>query len=72
MAIKGYILDKFDKELLRILQDNSRLKNTDIARKLDVTEGAIRKRIQKLIDNNYIEKFTIQVNEDIFGDVGSS
>ena len=60
-------LDKFDTELLRLLQENSRMKNTELAEKLEVTEGAIRKRISKLIASGVIEKFTIQMSEKSVG-----
>ncbi len=59
-----YIIDEFDKKLLKLLKINSRMKNTELARRLNVTEGAIRKRIKKLVQANYIEKFTIEINED--------
>lgn len=59
----SYIIDEFDKKLIRLLQENSRMKNTDLARELGVTEGAIRKRIKKLQESRYIDKFTIKLNE---------
>jgi DNA-binding Lrp family transcriptional regulator len=62
-----YSLDNFDKKLLDLLQENSRMKNTELAKHLQVTEGAIRKRINKLVKNRYIEKFTIQINERALG-----
>ncbi len=61
---ENYRLDEFDKKLLKLLQKNSRTKNTDLARELNVTEGAIRKRIKKLVDSRYIERFTIKLNEE--------
>ena len=58
-----YALDEFDKQLLKILVDDGRKKNTEIARIMNVTEGAIRKRIKKLKDAEFIEKFTVKLNE---------
>ncbi|MCY3414851.1 MAG: Lrp/AsnC family transcriptional regulator [Candidatus Heimdallarchaeota archaeon] len=58
-----YRLDDFDRKLLKLLQENSRAKNTELAQELNVTEGAIRKRIKKLVESKYIEKFTIKLNE---------
>ena len=57
-------LDSTDREILKLLFENSRYKNTDIAKKLKVSEGAIRKRISRLVDNNIIEKFTIQISDN--------
>ncbi len=67
MESSRYSLDNFDRDLIKLLLGNSRMKNTELAKKLNVTEGAIRKRINKLIKNNFIEKFTIQVNEKLLG-----
>ena len=56
-------LDQFDISLLNLLQSNSRMKNTELAKRLNVTEGAIRKRIARLIKNEVIEKFSIQLSD---------
>ncbi|NDB78846.1 winged helix-turn-helix transcriptional regulator, partial [archaeon] len=56
-----YKLDNVDNGILNLLEENSRLKNTEIAEKLGYSEGAIRKRINKLVENNIIEKFSIIV-----------
>lgn len=56
-------LDQFDISLLNLLQTNSRMKNTELAKQLNVTEGAIRKRIARLIKLDVIEKFTIQLSD---------
>lgn len=64
MVDNNYRIDEFDKKLLKLLQDNSRAKNTELAKQLNVTEGAIRKRIKKLVESRYIEKFTIKLNEE--------
>jgi Lrp/AsnC family transcriptional regulator of lysine biosynthesis len=39
------------------------MKNTELAKRLNVTEGAIRKRITRLIKLEIIEKFTIQLSD---------
>ncbi len=62
-----YTIDDLDREILRLLQENSRQKNTIIAEKLGYSEGAIRKRISKLVENGVIEKFSIQVKNQVFG-----
>ena len=43
-------IDERDRKILEILQDNSRLSNTEIAKIIGVSEGTIRKRIKRLID----------------------
>jgi len=62
-----YTIDELDRDILRLLQENSRYKNTEIAEKLGYSEGAIRKRISKLVDNGIIEKFSIVVKNQVFG-----
>ena len=56
-------LDQFDISLLHLLQENSRMKNTELAKQLSVTEGAIRKRISRLRKLGVIERFTIQLSD---------
>lgn len=53
-------MDKAYNEILRILQNDSRTSNTAIAKKLNLSEGAVRKRISKLLETGVIKKFTIQ------------
>lgn len=60
-------LDDTDSRILKILQRNGRAKNTEIARELDVTEGAIRKRIKRLVDTKVIERFTVQISPSLSG-----
>ena len=51
-------IDERDRKILEILQGNSRLSNTEIAKAMGVSEGTIRKRIKRLVDEGIIEKFT--------------
>jgi len=52
-----------DKELIDLLKENSRIPNVEIAKKFGITEGAVRSRIKKLVENGTIKKFTIEVSE---------
>jgi len=49
-------------ELLNILKDNARMKFVDIAKKLNVSETAIRKKVKKLEENGTIKGYTIEIN----------
>jgi len=62
-----YKLDNLDNGILNLLEENSRLKNTEIAEKLGYSEGAIRKRINRLVENDIIEKFSIIVKNQVLG-----
>jgi Lrp/AsnC family transcriptional regulator for asnA, asnC and gidA len=59
-------LDQIDKKILTILKNNSRTSFTKIAKELDLSEGAIRKRIKYLVERGIIEKFTIEANEMLY------
>ncbi|MEM4511534.1 MAG: Lrp/AsnC family transcriptional regulator [Nanopusillaceae archaeon] len=65
--VKKSKIDEIDIKILEFLEENSRIKNTKIAKALGLTEAAIRKRIEKLIKNNIIRKFTIVVDYKAFG-----
>jgi Lrp/AsnC family transcriptional regulator for asnA, asnC and gidA len=41
-------LDKLDREIIHILQVDGRMPNTEIATRLDVSEGTVRHRIKRL------------------------
>lgn len=60
-------LDEDDQKILKILMNDARKKNTEIAREIGLTEGAIRKRIKRLVENRVIEGFTIKLSERMFG-----
>jgi Lrp/AsnC family transcriptional regulator, regulator for asnA, asnC and gidA len=49
------LLDELDKRIIRLLQRNARVPNTEIGRALDVTETTIRNRVSRLLDDGLIE-----------------
>lgn len=53
-------MDEKDAEIIEILRSNARTKNTDIARKIGLTEGAVRARITNLSKSGTIKKFTVE------------
>jgi DNA-binding Lrp family transcriptional regulator len=53
-------MDAKDAEIIEILRKNARTKNTDIARSIGLTEGAVRARIANLSKNGTIKKFTVE------------
>jgi Lrp/AsnC family transcriptional regulator for asnA, asnC and gidA len=61
-------LDEIDKRIIQLLQENSRITLADIARDIDeLTENAIRYRIDKLEDEGFISNYTIELNPKKFG-----
>jgi Lrp/AsnC family transcriptional regulator, involved in the regulation of lysine biosynthesis len=53
-------MDEKDAKIIEILRDNARTKNTDIARQIGLTEGAVRARITNLSKSGTIKKFTVE------------
>ena len=55
-------MDETDVKILNLLRENSRKKNTEIAREVNLTERAVRARIEKLTREGVIRKFTIETS----------
>ena len=47
-------LDQKNLDIIKILEKNARTSNVEIAKKLDISEGAVRRRINLLIKENFI------------------
>ena len=60
-------MDELDKKILSILKKNSRTPFVAIAEKTGLTEGAIRLRVNKLLKEGTIKKFTIISKDSIKG-----
>ena len=57
-------LDSKDYKIIKALNENSRLPIRDIAKKTNIRPSTVHQRIQKLIENKIIEKFTLKLNND--------
>jgi DNA-binding Lrp family transcriptional regulator len=55
-------MDEKDKEIIKLLKDDSRAGYGDIGAKVGLSEGAIRKRIKTLTDEGVIRKFTVKIS----------
>ncbi|MEM1541628.1 MAG: HTH-type transcriptional regulator LysM [Ignisphaera sp.] len=53
-------IDDIDLKLLQLLKENARTSYSKLARELGISEGAVRKRISKLVKNGVIKKMTIE------------
>jgi Lrp/AsnC family transcriptional regulator for asnA, asnC and gidA len=60
-------LDEIDRGILRELRANSRKPFAKIGTKLGLTEGAIRRRVRRLVKNRVIERFTVSLNQQLTG-----
>ncbi|MCF7861913.1 Lrp/AsnC family transcriptional regulator [Candidatus Woesearchaeota archaeon] len=52
-------MDLTDNKILALLKENSRIPFLTIAKKLSLSEGAIRARVKKLREKNIISRFTL-------------
>lgn len=60
-------IDEIDRKILDLLTENGRMSYVDIAKKLGLSRVAIRDRINNLIENEVIEKFSVVINSDKIG-----
>jgi len=54
-------MDETDRKIIKILKDDSRAGYVEIGNQIGLTEGAVRKRIKTLTDDNTICKFTVKI-----------
>jgi len=52
-------MDELDREILGILRRDSRTPYTEIASAVDTSEGTVRNRVERLIEEGVIERFTV-------------
>ena len=66
-------LDKIDCRIIEFLQKDGRMPNTDIARKLGVSESTVRVRVNRLIDEEYLQIVAvsnpIKLGFELVGDI---
>jgi Lrp/AsnC family leucine-responsive transcriptional regulator len=58
------ILDKTDLHILRLMQDNARISNADLARELGMAPSGVLERVKKLEQKNVIQQYTARINPD--------
>ncbi|EMA46333.1 Transcription regulator AsnC-type-like protein [Halococcus morrhuae DSM 1307] len=52
-------MDDLDRRILDVLRRDSRTPYTEIATKVGTSEGTVRNRVERLIDDETIERFTV-------------
>ena len=53
-------LDKIDSQIVSLLQIDGRMPITEVSKKVGITEGAVRKRVKKLIESDAIQIVAIR------------
>ena len=56
-------MDELDQKIIEILKKDSRTSFVDIGKTIGLSEAAVRRRVQNLIEKKIIGKFTIEVSE---------
>ena len=56
------MIDHTDKEILKLLEMNSRIKVKDIAEQVHLSAPTVSQRLIKLEEDEIIKKYTIQTN----------
>src|SRR5690554_7462543 len=62
-----YNLDQIDLQILRLMQENARINNADIARELGMAPSGILERVKKLEQKNVILRYNAQINPAAVG-----
>lgn len=55
-------MDNLDRKILDILRRDARTPYTEIASAVETSEGTVRNRVERLIDDGIIERFTISTH----------
>src|SRR5919202_6377548 len=63
----GWELDRVDRQVLAILQENARTPNAEIARRVGVAPSAIFTRVRKLEDAGYVGGYEARLAADRLG-----
>ncbi len=67
MVDNSYFLDEIDRRLLNALQQDARLSNVELARRVDLSPTGLQKRLRKLEDNGLIQGYVALVNREALG-----
>ena len=52
-------MDELDREILNILRRDARTPYTEIAEEVGTSEGTVRNRVERMTDDDVIERFTV-------------
>ena len=58
-------VDEKNRQIIDLLRRDGRASFADIAKKLDMNESTVRKRVNKLIDDGIIDHFSVVLNPNI-------
>jgi DNA-binding Lrp family transcriptional regulator len=53
------VMDELDREIVSILRQDARTPYTEIAEEVNISEGTVRNRVERLLEEGVIERFTV-------------
>jgi len=65
--VKIMELDKIDRKLLNLLQEDAKASYAKLAKKLGISSSGIHKRVKKLVDTGMVRKFVAVVDPQLVG-----
>jgi len=54
------MVDEIDEKIMALLEENARMTYVEIGNQVELSEGAVRNRIQSLVSDKVIKRFTIE------------
>ena len=60
-------LDEIDRKILGYLQENARLSNAELARRVNLSSPGLHKRLRRLQDSGVIDRYVALVNREALG-----
>lgn len=60
-------LDEMDRQVLRLLQENGRITNAELARRVNLSAPGLQKRLRRLEENGVIGRYVTLVNREALG-----
>ena len=61
------MVDEIDERIIEMLMEDGRRPYTEIAKRLNLSESTVRKRVQALVEEGVIRRFTIEVEPSKLG-----
>ena len=67
MAQEKRKLDRYDRRILSVLQDDGRISWSQLAERISLSASACQRRVEALANDGVIENFTVNLNEAALG-----
>lgn len=61
------VLDKTDLQILRLMQENARISNAELARELGMAPSGVLERVKKLEQKQVLQQYTTRINPAALG-----